>query len=100
MLKLFTKYGIDCKAYALTRTALLKALDKDYELNKKSDNDKAAIFKSAVSKLTPPDFADCLNEWALGSILCDTLFYGDDNGMLICFSLVMASYLACIASLP
>jgi hypothetical protein len=89
MLVLFRKCGIDFKNYISSKTSVLKALDKDYEIEKR--NDKEQIFRAAISKLAdPPTFAECLALFSSGSTLCTELCWGNDDCMLACWSTVMA----------
>lgn len=98
MLVLFTKCRIDFKDYISTRTSILKVIYKDYDLDKRSD--KEQIIKAAVAKLDPPTFAECLALWASGYDLCYLAWSNNENALLACYSLVMASYLACLSELP
>ncbi len=98
MLVFFTKCRIDFKDYISTRTSILKVLYKDYDLDKRSD--KEQIMKAAITKLDPPTFAECLSLWGSGFELCYLLYSSNENSLLLCYSLAMAAYLACLAALP
>jgi len=99
MLELFRKCDIDFKNYILSRTSLQKALYKDYELDKRSDEEQIMI--AAVSKLDdPPTFAECLAFWSAASAFCTEVCWGDDYCLLACWSSAMATYLYCISQLP
>ena len=82
-----------------SKTSILKALYKDYEIDKRSD--KEQIFRAAIGKLAdPPTFAECLALFSSGSTLCAELCLGDDTCMLACWSSVMAAYLYCLSEMP
>jgi hypothetical protein len=101
MLGFFRKCGIDFKNYISSRTPLLIALDKDYELDKRSD--KEQIIRAAVAKtklFDPPTFAECLLFWSSGSAYCTEICQDDENCLVWCWGGVMALFLDCLAALP
>jgi hypothetical protein len=99
LLVLFRKCGIDFKSYISSRTPLLKALYKDYEIDKRSDKEQILIV--AVSKLAdPPTFAECTAFWSSATGLCTEICWGDDACLLSCWSSAMALYLYCLSEMP
>lgn len=100
MIELFRKCDIDLKTYISSRTPLLKALDEEYQIDKRSD--KEQIIRSAIvkAKFDPPTFAECMAYWGSGISACNLVYSGDTEGLTWCFSIITSGYLACLAALP